>query len=99
VCRHLPLSDVHPEAQTAAEAAEAAAEQGAFWQMHDLLFDHQDALRPRDLVRYAGRLGLDVDRFREALRGHTGAARAPGCLRTRTAARGTERNRPPRRCR
>jgi Na+/H+ antiporter NhaA len=51
VWRHLPLSDVHPQAQLAAEAAEAAAEQGAFWEMHDLLFDHQDALRPRDLVR------------------------------------------------
>ena len=46
VWRHLPLSDVHPHAQLAAEAAEAAAEQGAFWEMHDLLLEHQDALRP-----------------------------------------------------
>ena len=46
VWRHLPLNDVHPRAQLAAEAAEAAAEQGAFWEMHDLLFEHQDALRP-----------------------------------------------------
>jgi Na+/H+ antiporter NhaA len=75
VWRHLPLSDVHPEAQLAAEAAEAAAEQDAFWQMHDLLFDHQDALRPPELVRYAGQLGLDVERFRDGLRRHTGAAR------------------------
>jgi Na+/H+ antiporter NhaA len=75
VWRHLPLGDVHHQAQLAAEAAEAAAEQGAFWEMHDLLFDHQDALRARDLVRYAGDLGLDVERFRDYLRRHTGAAR------------------------
>jgi protein-disulfide isomerase len=75
VWRHLPLSDVHPEAQMAAEAAEAAAEQGAFWEMHDLLFRHQDALRPGELVRYAGELGLDVERFRDDLRRRTRAAR------------------------
>jgi protein-disulfide isomerase len=75
VWRHLPLSDVHPQAQLAAQAAEAAAGQGAFWRMHDLLFDHQDALRPGDLVRYAGELGLDVERFRDELRRSTGAAR------------------------
>jgi Na+/H+ antiporter NhaA len=75
VWRHLPLSDVHAQAQLAAQAAEAAAEQGAFWEMHDLLFQHQDALQPRDLVRYAGELGLDVDRFRDDLRRDTGAAR------------------------
>jgi Na+/H+ antiporter NhaA len=75
VWRHLPLSDVHAHAQLAAQAAEAAAEQGAFWEMHDLLFQHQDALQPRDLVRYAGELGLDVERFRDDLRRETGAAR------------------------
>jgi Na+/H+ antiporter NhaA len=75
VWRHLPLSDVHPRAQLAAEAAEAAADQGAFWPMHDLLLEHQDALQVRDLVGYAEQLGLDVDRFRDALRRHTGAAR------------------------
>jgi protein-disulfide isomerase len=75
VWRHLPLSDVHPNAQLAAEAAEAAAAQGAFWEMHDLLFDHQDALRPTDLVGYAEQLGLDVERFVEDLRAHAGAAR------------------------
>jgi hypothetical protein len=47
VWRHLPLNDVHPHAQLAAEAAEAAAAQGAFWEMHDLLLEHQDALEPR----------------------------------------------------
>jgi Na+/H+ antiporter NhaA len=75
VWRHLPLNDVHPRAQRAAEAAEAAAEQGAFWPMHDLLFEHQDELRPPDLVRYARELGLDVDRFTEDLRRHTGDGR------------------------
>jgi Na+/H+ antiporter NhaA len=75
VWRHLPLSDVHPQAQLAAQAAEAAAEQGAFWEMHDLLLSHQDALRPGDLIRYAGELGLDVVRFRDGLRRNTGAAR------------------------
>jgi Na+/H+ antiporter NhaA len=67
VWRHLPLSDVHPNAQAAAEASEAAAAQGAFWEMHDLLLDHQGELRPRDLLAYAERLGLDLDRFREDL--------------------------------
>ena len=75
VWRHLPLNDVHPSAQQAAEAAEAAAEQGAFWEMHDLLLEHQHALRVPDLVSYAERLGLDVDRFEEDLRTRTGAAR------------------------
>jgi protein-disulfide isomerase len=75
VWRHLPLSDVHPHAQLAAEAAEAAADQGAFWEMHDLLLDHQEALRPDDLVGYAEQLGLDLDRFTTALREHTGAGR------------------------
>jgi protein-disulfide isomerase len=75
VFRHLPLHDVHPAAQLAAEAAEAAAEQGMFWEMHDRLFDHQDELRPRDLVRHAESLGLDVERFSADLRRHLGAAR------------------------
>ena len=66
--RHLPLNDVHPSAQQAAEAAEAAANQGAFWEMHDLLLEHQDALTFRDLLGYARELGLDVERFEEDLR-------------------------------
>jgi Na+/H+ antiporter NhaA len=68
VFRDLPLTDVHPRAQLAAEAAEAAGAQGKFWEMHDLLFEHQDALAPQDLVRYAEQLGLDVERFRDELR-------------------------------
>ena len=75
VWRHLPLSDVHPRAQLAAEAAEAAADQGAFWRMHDKLFEHQDALRPVDLVTYARELGLDVERFRDDLRRHAWTSR------------------------
>jgi Na+/H+ antiporter NhaA len=70
VWRHLPLTDVHPHAQLAAEAAEAAASQGKFWEMHDLLLDNQDALRGPDLVRYAEEIGLDLDRFRRELKRH-----------------------------
>jgi Na+/H+ antiporter NhaA len=73
VWRHLPLNDVHPNAQLAAEAAEAAAEQDSFWEMHDLLLSNQSALRPGDLVRYAEQLGLDIDRFRDHMRRGTGA--------------------------
>jgi protein-disulfide isomerase len=75
VWRHLPLTDVHPRAQLAAEAAEAAASQGAFWPMHDLLLDRQQDLRPTDLSRYAGNLEIDVERFRDDLRRHTHASR------------------------
>ena len=75
VWRHLPLNDVHPNAQRAAEAAEAAARQGAFWELHDLLLAHQDALTYEDLLGYAERIGLDVDRFEEDLRTRQGAGR------------------------
>jgi protein-disulfide isomerase len=75
VWRHLPLTDVHARAQLAAEASEAAERQGRFWEMHDLLLEHQDALRPSDLLRYAEQIGLDVDRFADDLRAHKGAAR------------------------
>jgi protein-disulfide isomerase len=67
VFRHLPLVDVHEHAQLAAEAAEAAGAQGAFWQMHDRLFAHQGRLEPTELVGYASNLGLDVDRFASEL--------------------------------
>ncbi len=75
VWRHLPLTDVHPNAQLAAEAAEAAADQDAFWQMHDLLLDRQSALAPKDLIGYAEELGLDAGQFRDHLRSRAGAAR------------------------
>ncbi len=75
VWRHLPLNDVHPHAQMAAEATEAAAEQGAFWELHDLLLAHQDALTFRDLIGYAERLGLDMERFRNDITRRVGSAR------------------------
>ncbi len=68
VFRHLPLADVHPRAPLAAEASEAAGAQGRFWEMHDLLFEHQDALAPSDLIRYGDEVGLEKERFREDLR-------------------------------
>jgi Na+/H+ antiporter NhaA len=74
VWRHLPLTDVHPHASAAAEAAEAAGVQGQFWELHDLLLDHQDALLDSDLTGYAEALGLDVERFEDDLRGGAGAA-------------------------
>jgi Na+/H+ antiporter NhaA len=68
VWRHLPLNDVHTYAQTAAEAAEAAAAQGVFWEMHDCLLGHQDALAFGALVQHAETVGLDVERFEDELR-------------------------------
>ncbi|MFB7652663.1 MULTISPECIES: Na+/H+ antiporter NhaA [unclassified Streptomyces] len=75
VWRHLPLTDVHPNAQAAAEASEAAARQGRFWDMHDLLLDRQDELGERDLLRHARELGLDMEVFREDLARRRGARR------------------------
>jgi Na+/H+ antiporter NhaA len=75
VWRHLPLNDVHENAQTAAEAAEAAAAQGEFWGMHDTLLNHQGDLHPPDITRYATDLGLDVDRFWDGLRNREFAPR------------------------
>jgi Na+/H+ antiporter NhaA len=75
VWRHLPLNDVHPHAQLAAEASEAASDQGEFWPMHDLLLAHQGDLLMRDLVRYAGDLGLDTARFRDHLGRRAGTPR------------------------
>src|SRR3712207_2432708 len=63
VFRHVPLVDVHPHARLAAEAAEAAAAQGRFWEMHDRLFAGQDRLTAEDLLGYAAATGLDVPRF------------------------------------
>jgi len=75
VWRHLPLNDVHGHAQLAAEAAEAAASQGKFWEMYDAMLAHQDELTPRQLGRIAAELGLDVDRFWDQLRGHEHSSR------------------------
>jgi len=75
VFRHLPLTDVHENAQLAAEAAEAAAVQGRFWEMHDRLFAHQDALRLEDLRAHARELGLDGDAFSDDLQSRRHARR------------------------
>ncbi|MET9317207.1 Na+/H+ antiporter NhaA [Kribbella sp. NPDC003505] len=75
VWRHLPLSDVHPRAQIAAEVAEAAGAQGAFWEMHDLLLANQQNLQPKDLIGYAEQLGLDTDRLHDDVKRHVAAAR------------------------
>jgi Na+/H+ antiporter NhaA len=75
VWRHLPLEDVHPYAQLAAEAAEAAHAQGRFWEMHDRLLSHQDELTVRDLIGHATQLGLDVEKFRAFLRKRKGVER------------------------
>jgi protein-disulfide isomerase len=61
--RHLPLTEIHPHALAASRAAEAAALQGRFWEMHDMLFHRQKALEEDDLRGYALELGLDVARF------------------------------------
>ena len=75
VWRHLPLNDVHPRAQLAAEASEAAGAQGRFWEMHDVLLANQEDLRPGDLRRHAEELGLDMDRFTDDLSSHRHAGR------------------------
>jgi protein-disulfide isomerase len=71
VFRNFPLGQMHPHADGAAEAAEAAGAQGRFWEMHSMLFENQHALEHGDLVRYAGVLGLDVARFENELRDGT----------------------------
>lgn len=75
VFRHFPLIHKHPLAQQAAEASEAAGAQGQFWAMHDLLFEHQDALAQDDLRRYAEMLRLDLARFERELTGRVHAKR------------------------
>jgi protein-disulfide isomerase len=61
--RYFPLREIHPHAQAAAEAAEAAARQDRFWEMHDVLFRNQQRLEPADVARHAERIGLDMKRF------------------------------------
>jgi protein-disulfide isomerase len=63
VFRNFPLAESHPHARLAAQAAEAAGAQGKFWEMHDMLFEHQDALEAQDLIGYAKSLGLDTAQF------------------------------------
>jgi protein-disulfide isomerase len=75
VFRNFPISTAHPHAEQAAEAAEAAAAQGRFWPMHDLLYENQQRLEADDLRGFAAQLGLDVDRFEHELGEHVHAAR------------------------
>lgn len=70
VFRHFPLTSIHPHAEHAAEASEASGEQGHFWEMHDMLYENQDALADEDLARYAAALHLDASRvIQEVLEG------------------------------
>jgi protein-disulfide isomerase len=71
VFRHFPTVQTHPHSLRAAEAAEAAAAQQKFWQMHDELFSHQAALEDRDLSRYAKRIGLNLERFSHDMTEHS----------------------------
>jgi protein-disulfide isomerase len=75
VFRNFPLSTMHPYAEHAAEAAETAGADGKFWEMHDMLYENQEALDDEDLVQYATALGLDPSRFTTDLAKHTKAAR------------------------
>ena len=70
VFRHFPLREVHAHAELVAEAAEAAAAQGRFWPMYELLFTHQHHLKDQHLLEYAGQLGLDLPRFNNELNDH-----------------------------
>jgi protein-disulfide isomerase len=70
VYRNFPLNDIHPYAQHAAEAAEAAAAQDKFWQMHDYLFEHQKALDDHHLLEYAQKVELNIDRFKKEMSEH-----------------------------
>jgi protein-disulfide isomerase len=91
VYRHFPLENLHPHARRAAEAAEAAASQGKFFEMHAALFEHQTALEDADLLRYAAELDLDITRFRADLDAHTYASRVHEDFRggVRSGVRGT----------
>jgi len=75
VFRNFPITTSHPHAEQAAEAAEAAAAQGRFWEMHDLLYENQRRLRDQDLHAYAEQLGIDVERFDKDLAEHVHAPR------------------------
>jgi len=75
VFRNFPLTEIHPHAENAALAAEAAGELGKFWEMHDALFEHQRSLGPKDVVSYAESLGLDEGEFSRRLESHALAER------------------------
>jgi protein-disulfide isomerase len=75
VFRNFPLSTMHPYAEQAAEAAETAGAHGKFWEMHDMLYENQEALDDENLVQYASALGLDPARFTGEMTKHTQEAR------------------------
>jgi protein-disulfide isomerase len=75
VFRNFPLAEAHPHARNAAQAAEAAAAQGKFWEMHDALFEHQSALEAEDIIGYGKSLGLDMAQFARDLKDPTYAKR------------------------
>jgi protein-disulfide isomerase len=75
VFRNFPITQIHPHAQHAAEAAESAAAQNKFWEMHDYLYEHQQALDDNHLEKYAGELGLDLTRFNHDMSSHAHAQR------------------------
>ena len=81
VYRHFPLSQAHVHAEHAAEAAEAAGAQGRFWEMHDLLFEHQDALEDDDLASYAAQIGIDSQRVAREIAAGTYAKKIRGDFR------------------
>lgn len=91
VYRHFPLPAIHPHAELAAEAAEAAGSQGEFWKMHDTLFEHQGALDVTHLFGYARALALDVKRFTEELaaRAYAGKIREDFLNGARSGVNGT----------
>jgi protein-disulfide isomerase len=91
VFRNFPITTSHPHAEHAAEAAEAAASQGKFWEMHDLLYENQKRLEDADLHRYAEQLGLDVQRFAEDLANgaHIGRVREDFMSGVRSGVNGT----------
>jgi protein-disulfide isomerase len=70
IFRHFPLEKAHPHALLAAQAAEAAAAQGRFWDMHERLFQDQARLKAKDLERHAAEIGLDVVRYRGEMDDH-----------------------------
>ncbi len=80
--RHFPLTEIHPHALAASAAAEAAALQDRFWEMHELLFHRQKALADDDLRKYADELGLDLDRFEEDRAGDAALSRVDRDVRS-----------------
>lgn len=85
VFRHFPLTEIHPHALAASRAAEAAAFQGRFWEMHETLFHRQQALGDDELGRYAGALGLELERFDSDRRGEAVLARIERDVRSGNA--------------